>query len=60
VSASDVFIAVLAFVALTYGLVLFNHLVRVKHNVAKAWANVDVLLRQRHEELPKLIAICVR
>jgi LemA protein len=60
VPASDVFIAVLAFVALTYGLVLFNHLVHVKHNVTKAWANVDVLLRQRHDELPKLVAICAR
>jgi LemA protein len=30
----------------------------LKHNVGKAWANVDVLLRQRHDELAKLIALC--
>jgi LemA protein len=30
----------------------------VKHNVAKAWANIDVLLKQRHDELPKLVETC--
>jgi LemA protein len=59
-SPLDAFMAVIAFVLLTYGFVLFNHLVRVKHNVARAWANVDVLLRQRHDELPKLVAVCAR
>ena len=39
--------------ALTY-----NGLVLVKNNVAKAWANIDVLLKQRHDELPKLIEVC--
>ncbi|MFZ9563501.1 MAG: LemA family protein, partial [Burkholderiales bacterium] len=29
-----------------------------KHNVSKAWANIDVLLKQRHDELPKLIETC--
>ena len=36
----------------------YNSLVNVKHNVSKAWANIDVLLKQRHEELPKLIDTC--
>ena len=31
---------------------LYNGLVRLKHGVSKAWANIDVLLRQRHDELP--------
>ena len=26
--------------------------------MSKAWANIDVLLKQRHDELPKLIDIC--
>ena len=26
----------------------------------KAWANIDVLLTQRHEELPKLVETCKR
>ena len=50
----------LGFVAilLIYGISLYNHLVNVKHSVAKAWANIDVLLRQRHDELPKLVEVC--
>jgi LemA protein len=45
-------------VALGYGVLLYNGLVQVKHAVAKAWANIDVLLRQRHDELPKLVEVC--
>ena len=37
---------------------LYNGLVRLKHGVSKAWANIDVLLRQRHDELPKLVETC--
>lgn len=53
-------VIVLALVALlgAYAVVLYNGLVRLKHGVAKAWANIDVLLRQRHEELPKLVEAC--
>jgi LemA protein len=45
-------------VLLIYGVSLYNHLVNVKHAVAKAWANIDVLLKQRHDELPKLVEVC--
>ena len=45
-------------VVLVYSVVIFNHLVTLKHNVKKAWANIDVLLKQRHEELPKLVETC--
>ena len=48
----------IAAVVLIYGISLYNHLVSVKHAVAKAWANIDVLLKQRHDELPKLIEVC--
>jgi LemA protein len=37
---------------------LYNNLVQLKHNVSKAWANIDVLLKQRHDELPKLVETC--
>ena len=43
---------------LIYGVTLYNQLVAVKHGVTQAWANIDVLLRQRHEELPKLVEAC--
>lgn len=41
-----------------YAVLLFNSLVEVKNAVAKAWANIDVLLKQRHDELPKLVDTC--
>lgn len=43
---------------LVYGVTIYNHLVTLKHNVSKSWANIDVLLKQRHDELPKLIEVC--
>ena len=52
-----IFLGILA-VLLIYGISLYNHLVGVKHAVAKAWANIDVLLKQRHDELPKLVEVC--
>lgn len=41
-----------------YGVVIYNNLVSLKHNVSKAWSNIDVLLKQRHDELPKLVETC--
>ena len=45
-------------VIVVYGVTIYNSLVQIKHNVTKAWANIDVLLKQRHDELPKLIETC--
>ncbi len=41
-----------------YAVMLYNNLVQIKHNVSKSWANIDVLLKQRHDELPKLVETC--
>ncbi|MCS3902062.1 LemA protein [Methylohalomonas lacus] len=41
-----------------YSVILYNQLVTLKHNVDKAWSNIDVLLKQRHDELPKLVETC--
>lgn len=41
-----------------YVVMIYNNLVRLKHNVSRAWSNIDVLLKQRHDELPKLIETC--
>ena len=41
-----------------YGLSIFNSLVALKNGIARSWANIDVLLKQRHDELPKLVTIC--
>src|SRR3990170_1426762 len=55
--ATLIFLGIAA-VLLFYSIGLYNHLVNVKHAVAKAWANIDVLLKQRHDELPKLVEVC--
>ena len=39
------------------GVSLYNGLVQVKHQVDQSWSNIDVLLKQRHDELPKLIDV---
>ncbi|KAA3631107.1 MAG: LemA family protein, partial [Proteobacteria bacterium] len=45
-------------VAMLYGIAIYNGLVALKHAVDNAWSNIDVLLKQRHDELPKLIETC--
>jgi LemA protein len=55
--SSFIFFGVLAVVAI-YAITLYNNLVALKHNVDKAWSNIDVLLKQRHDELPKLVETC--
>lgn len=49
---------VLIAIAIFYGVFIYNSLVRLKHNVSRAWSNIDVLLKQRHDELPKLVETC--
>jgi LemA protein len=48
----------LLLVLAVYAIMIYNNLVQIKHNVTKAWANIDVLLKQRHDELPKLVETC--
>ena len=45
-------------VVLVYGVMIYNNLVRLKHHVSQAWSNIDILLKQRHDELPKLVETC--
>ena len=39
-----------------YFIAIYNGLIRLKHNIKKSWANIDVLLKQRSDELPKLVS----
>ena len=41
-----------------YFFLIYNGLVSLKENIQKSWANIDVLLKQRYDELPKLISVC--
>jgi LemA protein len=37
---------------------IYNGIIIVRNNVQKTWKNIDVVLQQRNEELPKLIDTC--
>jgi LemA protein len=36
-------------------IILYNGLVRLRNENDRAWANIDVLLKQRHDEIPNLV-----
>jgi len=38
-----------------YMITVYNTIIRMRNNIKKSWANIDALLKQRHDELPKLI-----
>jgi LemA protein len=45
--------------AAIYAVIVYNGLVRMRNEIGRAWANIDVLLKQRHDEIPNLVA-CVK
>lgn len=52
---------ILAFVVLgvlIYVATIYNGLVALRNDIDKAWANIDVLLKQRHGEVPRLVDVC--
>jgi len=51
-------VAFLAIALIAYLIGIYNGLVRVSASVKLAWSNIDVLLVQRHDELPKLVEVC--
>ena len=53
-------IAILAVLVLAaiYFISLYNGLVRLREAVKQAWSNIGVLLKQRHDEIPKLVETC--
>ncbi len=46
--------------AVLYFIYIYNGLVSLKHGVGKAWSDIEVMLKQRHDELPKLVEVCKR
>jgi LemA protein len=49
---------VLLLLATGYFVGIYNGLVRLRAQVKLTWSNIDVLLVQRHDELPKLVETC--
>ena len=50
----------IAFALSVYLVGIYNGLVGLREGIKVAWANIDVLLKQRHDELPKLVEACKR
>lgn len=57
-SITSIAMLLLLVALIIYGVLIYNNLVALKHNVSKNFANIDVLLKQRHDELPKLVETC--
>ncbi|PWT78007.1 MAG: LemA family protein [Acidobacteria bacterium] len=41
-----------------YVITLYNGLIGVRADIEKAWSNIDVLLKQRYDEIPRLVEVC--
>lgn len=54
VAVAALFFAVVG--TLLYLVILYNELMRLRNDNDRAWANIDVLLKQRHDEIPTLMA----
>lgn len=53
-----VFVAFIVVAVVVYIVSIYNGFIRLMKNIDKAWANIEVILKQRHDELPKLIEVC--
>jgi len=51
-------LAIIVIAVVLYFVGLYNQLVAYKNNIDRSFSNIDVLLKQRHDELPKLIETC--
>jgi LemA protein len=51
-------LAIIVIAVIMYFVGVYNGLVIFKNNIGRSFSNIDVLLKQRHDELPKLIETC--
>jgi LemA protein len=51
-------VSFIAIIVVGYAIIIYNGLVRVRNEIKLTWSNIDVLLVQRHDELPKLVEVC--
>jgi LemA protein len=53
ISAGLILLALIA-----YFVGLYNGLIKLRRNIDRNWSNIDVLLKQRHDEIQKLVKVC--
>src|SRR5436190_14219587 len=51
-------LGIIVFVIIMYFVGIYNNLVTLKNDIDRSFSNIDVILKQRHDELPKLIETC--
>jgi LemA protein len=49
-------VGLLVFIVVFLGVTTYNSIVALRQRIDKAWANIEVALKQRHDELPNLVA----
>jgi LemA protein len=55
--AAAIFAVVVVAIVVGFLLVsIYNAVVGLRYRIDKAWANIDVVLKQRHDQLPNLVA----
>lgn len=51
-------IMILLIASIFYVIFIYNILISLRNTVSRNWSNIDVLLKQRYSEIPKLIETC--
>jgi LemA protein len=52
------FFSILGLIFIFSGISSYNGLVSLKNQVDRAWANIDVILKERFDLIPRLISVC--
>jgi LemA protein len=52
-----IFIVVVGMAVIFLGINIYNGLVRLRNQLERSWANIDVILKQRSDEIPRLVEI---
>ncbi|HMD86961.1 MAG TPA: LemA family protein [Terriglobia bacterium] len=53
-----VVVAIIIIGLVVYLIGIYNSLITLKNDIDRSFANIDVMLKQRHDELPKLVDTC--
>src|SRR5260221_12073286 len=49
-------VALAVFIVFFLTVTTYNDIVALRQRIEKAWANIEVVLKQRHDELPNVVA----
>lgn len=56
-TAITIGLVVFGVIILTLVILIYNSLISLKNQVERSWANIDVILKQRFDEIPQLIQL---